>query len=181
MKKILVAVAAAVLFTSCGLTQSSSTSSSAQSAARTTTTSTNPALTAGQSAGSALQALRQQYVLDGNKYDYTNFQNIANTAILLGNCEGLKTNYKDKTYLAEFGKGLVAGSLGLVTQSTAQTVTNSLVNLVTSSSAAQTASTKVQETASTAANYADTAAGYANTAAQYAGALSSLLGAFGGK
>ena len=138
-------------------------------------------MTAGQGAGNALMNLYNQYKADGNKYDYKNMSNILNTVTLLANCEGLKTNYKDKSYLGEFSKGLVAGSLGLVTQNTAQTVTNSLVSMITSNVSTQTTSAKTQEVANTAAGYADTAAGYANTAAQYAGALSSLLGAFGGK
>ena len=99
---------------------------------------------------------------------------ILNTVTLVANCEGLKENYKNKTYLSEFGKGMVASSLGLVTKDNVETVTNSLVTMVKDSETVQNASTQVQNTA-------NTAAGYANTAAQYAGALSSLLSAFGGK
>ena len=69
---------------------------------------------------------------------------------------------------------MIASSLGLVTQSNVETVTNSLVDMVKSSETVQAATTQAQNTA-------NTAAGYANTAAQYAGALSSLLSAFGGK
>jgi len=180
MKKILVAVAVVALLTSCGLSQSSTTSNAGTQQAAARTTAVSSAQTAGQSAGTALQALRAQYVLDG-KYDYKNMQNVLNTVTLLANCEGLKTNYKDKAYLADFGKGLIAGSLGLISQNNVQTVTNSLVNMVTSSAAAQNAQTKAAETATKAAGYADTAASYANTAAQYAGALGSILSAFGAK
>jgi len=184
MKKIILMVAAAVLMTSCGLTKSSSTGTTTAQTPTMSTSSTS-ALSAGQGAGSALQALRAQYVLDGNKFDYKNMQNILNTVTLMANCEGLKTNYKDREYLKEFGKGMIAGSLGLVSQNNVQTVTNSLVNMITSSQAAQTTQTKLQETASktaeTVSSAASSAAGYANTAAQYAGALSSLLGAFSGK
>ena len=183
MKKIIVMVAAAVMMTSCGITKSSTTSTPAQTTAQTTTPAN--ALTAGQGAGSALQALRAQYVADGNKFDYKNMQNILNTVTLMANCEELKENYKNKEYLSEFGKGMIAGSLGLVSQNNVQTVTNSLVNMVTSSQTTQTAQTKLQETAGktaeTVSSAASSAAGYANTAAQYAGALSSLLGAFSGK
>ena len=128
-------------------------------------------MTAGQGAGNALLALYKQYKADGNKYDYKNLQNAMNTITLIANCEGLKENYKDASYRSEFGKGLVASSLGLVAQNNVETVTNSLVEMVKSSDT-------VQNAASTAQSTANTAASYANTAAQYAGALSTLLGAF---
>ena len=98
-------------------------------------------------------------------------QNVLNTVTLVANCEGLKDNYKDKTYLKEFGKGMIASSLGLVTQNNVQTVTNSLVEMVKSNETVQNATTKVQEGASSAASYA-------NTAAQYASSISSLLSLF---
>ena len=131
-------------------------------------------MSAGQGAGSALQALYSQYKADGNKYDYKNMQNILNTVTLVANCEGLKENYKNTTYLKEFGKGMVASSLGLVTQNNVEQVTNSLVDMVKNSETVQTATAQAQSTASE-------AAGYANTAAQYAGALSSSLSIFSGK
>ena len=128
MKKILL-MATAIMMVGCGFMQNStssnttSQSSAASTQKTTTTTNSNAALTAGQGAGNALQALHAQYVLDGNKYDYKNMQNILNTVTLVANCEGLKENYKDKTYLKEFGKGMVASSLGLVTQDNVTTVT----------------------------------------------------------
>ena len=121
-----------------------------------------------------MQALYKQYKADGNKYDYTNLQNAMNTITLISNCQGLKENYKDKTYLTEFGKGLIASSLGLITQNNVQTVTNSLAEMVKNNETVQNTTTKISEGANTAAQYA-------NTAAQYAGALSTLLGAFGNK
>ena len=157
---------------STGSNQNSAVSS--QSTTTTTAQSGNTAVSAGQGAGNALLALYNQYKADGNKYDYKNMQNILNTVTLVANCEGLKDNFKDKTYLKEFGKGMIASSLGLVTQNNVETVTNSLVDMVKNSEAVQNATTQAQSTAST-------AAGYANTAAQYAGALSTLLGAFSGK
>jgi hypothetical protein len=190
MKKVIM-MAAVLMMAGCGFMKNSTTNNTtatatAPAAATTTTanTASNAALVAGQGAGSALQALYSQYKVDG-KYDYKNLQNIMNTMTLVSNCEGLKDNFKDKTYLAEFGKGLIASSLGLVTQNNVQTVTNSLVDMVKNSEtlknaqnqttqAVQTAATQAQSTASQAATYA-------NTAAQYAGALSSLLGAFSGK
>ena len=138
-----------------------------------TMTPTDP-MVAGQGAGNALHALYTQYKADGNKFNYKNTQNILNTVTLIANCENLKTQYKDKTYLQNFGKGLIASSMGLVTQQNVTTVTNSLVDMVKNSETVQNATTSVQNTAST-------AAGYANTASQYASALSTLLGAFSGK
>ena len=173
MKKFFLLTAVAMLMASCGLMKSSSTGTTAQSTPATTTSAPATAMSAGQGAGNALLALYNQYKADGNKYDYQNMQNILNTVTLVANCEGLKTNYKDKTYLSDFGKGMIASSLGLVTQNNVEAVTNSLVDMVKNSETVQNAKTQTQNTASA-------AAGYANTAAQYAGALSTLLGAFAG-
>ena len=179
MKKIMIFVAATLIMAGCGFMKNSTGSNqnsavSSQSTTTTTAQSGNTAVSAGQGAGNALLALYNQYKADGNKYDYKNMQNILNTVTLVANCEGLKDNFKDKTYLKEFGKGMVASSLGLVTQNNVETVTNSLVDMVKNSETVKNATTQAQSTAST-------AAGYANTAAQYAGALSTLLGAFSGK
>lgn len=179
MKKIMIFVAATLIMAGCGFMKNSTGSNqhsavSSQSTTTTTAQSGNTAVSAGQGAGNALLALYNQYKADGNKYDYKNMQNILNTVTLVANCEGLKDNFKDKTYLKEFGKGMIASSLGLVTQNNVETVTNSLVDMVKNSETVQNATTQAQSTAST-------AAGYANTAAQYAGALSTLLGAFSGK
>lgn len=172
MKKIIL-FATTIMMASCGFMQNSTSSntSSQQTAASSQSVQTgNAAVSAGQGAGSALQALYAQYKADG-KYDYKNMQNIINTLTLVNNCEGLKENYKDKTYLKEFGKGMVASSLGLVTQNNVETVTNSLVEMIKGNESVQNASTKVQEGASTAASYA-------NTAAQYATSIGSLLSLF---
>lgn len=186
MKKIIL-FATAIMMAGCGFMQSSTSSNNSQPAQPATTTAqaSNAAMTAGQGAGNALLAIYNQYKADGNKYDYKNMQNILNTVTLVANCEGLKENYKDKTYLKEFGKGMVASSLGLVTQNNVETVTNSLVEMVKNSETVKNAQTQttqaVQNAANQAQNTANQAASYANTAAQYAGALSTLLGAFGGK
>lgn len=179
MKKIFLMTAAVMLMAGCGFMKNSTSSNTttAQPAATTTTTTaqnSNAAMSAGQGAGNALLNLYNQYKADGNKYDYKNMQNALNTVTLIANCEGLKDNYKNTSYLKEFGKGMVASSLGLVTQDNVETVTNSLVDMVKSSETVQAASQTAQSTA-------NTAAGYANTAVQYAGAISSLLSAFGGK
>lgn len=177
MKKVIL-IAAVIMMTGCGFMQNSTTNTTAnqQPAANTqqTAQTSNAAMTAGQGAGNALLALYKQYKADGNKYDYKNLQNAMNTITLIANCEGLKDNYKDQTYRSEFGKGLVASSLGLVAQNNVETVTNSLAEMVKNSETVQQTSSKVSEGANTAASYA-------NTAAQYAGALSTLLSAFSGK
>lgn len=173
MKKIIL-FATALMMAGCGFMQNSTSSNvqsnNVQSTTSTTASSSNAAMTAGQGAGNALQALYTQYKADG-KYDYKNMQNALNTVTLLANCEGLKDNYKDKTYLTEFGKGLIASSLGLVTQSNVTTVTNSLVDMVKNSETVQNISSQAQSTANTAASYA-------STAAQYAGSISNLLSLF---
>ena len=171
MKKILCLSVAVMMMAGCGFMKNSTSSNAPQTTNTAATNVASNALSAGQGAGNALMQLYNQYKADG-KYDYKNLQNIMNTMALISNCEGLKENYKDKTYLKEFGKGLIASSLGLVTQNNVETVTNSLVDMVKNSETVQNATTQAQNTA-------NTAAGYANTAAQYAGAISSLLSAFG--
>lgn len=171
MKKILLFVAAAMLMSACGVQKNSISGTNAQ---QTSSQQATTALSSGQGAGDALYNLYRQFRADGNKYDIQNMQNVLNTVTLIANCQGLKTNYKDKEYLSDFGKGMIAGSLGLVTQNNVEKVTTSLVDMVKNSEEYQDTKTKAQNTAST-------AAGYANTAAQYAGALSMLLGAFSGQ
>lgn len=178
MRKSIMLIAV-LMMTGCGMMKNSAPSSqTAQTAPVSTVETVNTAISAGQGAGSALQAIYAQYKADGNKYDYRNMQNILNTVTLLANCEGLKDNYKNKDYLTDFGKGMIASSLGLVSRDNVQTVTNSLVDMVKNSETIQ--NTKAQATQA-AQNTVSQAASYANTAAQYAGALSTLLGTFSGK
>jgi len=178
MRKSIMLIAV-LMMTGCGMMKNSAPSSqTAQTAPVSTVETANTAISAGQGAGSALQAIYAQYKADGNKYDYKNMQNILNTVTLLANCEGLKDNYKNKDYLTDFGKGMIASSLGLVSRDNVQTVTNSLVDMVKNSETIQ--NTKAQATQA-AQNTVSQAASYANTAAQYAGALSTLLGTFSGK
>lgn len=170
---------AVLMMTGCGMMKNSAPSSqTAQTAPVSTVETANSAISAGQGAGSALQAIYAQYKADGNKYDYRNMQNILNTVTLLANCEGLKDNYKNKDYLTDFGKGMIASSLGLVSRDNVQTVTNSLVDMVKNSETIQNAKAQATQAAQ---NTVSQAASYANTAAQYAGALSTLLGTFSGK
>ena len=173
MKKICLVAAVAMMVMSCGMMKNNS-GQQTTTGTQTTASTTQTAMSSGQGAGNALLNLYNQFKADGNKFDYKNMQNILNTVNLIASCEGLKDNYKDKTFLTDFGKGMVASSLGLVTQSNVESVTNSLVDMVKSSETVQNASQTAQNTAST-------AAGYANTAAQYAGAISSILSAFGNK
>lgn len=170
MKKIILFITAAVLMSACGFMQNSTSTNAPANSVQSSQT----AVGAGQGAGNALLNLYNQFKADGNKFDYKNMQNALNTVTLLANCEGLKTNYNDKEYLKDFGKGMVASSLGLVTQNNVESVTNSLVNMVKNSET-------VQDTKSNVKDGANTAAEYVNTAAQYAGTLSTLLSAFGGK
>ena len=173
MKQAIILLAVAMTMSACGMMKNSTTQPAASSQSVATNSSATP-LTAGQGAGNALQALYTQFKADGNKFDYTNMQNVLNTVTLVANCEGLKQNFKDTNYLKEFGKGLIASSLGLITQDNVESVTNSLIDMVKNSETTKTVTNAAQNTA-------NTAAGYANTAAQYAGALSTLLSTFSGK
>ena len=179
-KKVFLLTAAVVLMTGCGFMQNTSSSNAAQTtttqtaapAATTTPTvqANTTARTSGESAGAALQALYTQYKAAG-KYEL-NLQNAYNTMTLIANCEGLKQNYKDTNYLTDFGKGLITGSLGLVSQNNVQMVTNSLVSMVANNETVQEGKSQLQSGASA-------ASGYLNTASQYAGAVGTLLSAFG--
>jgi len=175
MKKIIL-FATAIMMAGCGFMQNSASSnapSSQQPAVQQTVLSGNAAMSAGQGAGNALQALYKQYKADG-KYDYKNMQNVLNTVTLVANCDGLKENYKDKTYLSEFGKGMIASSMGLVTQNNVNTVTSSLVDLVKNNESVQNAKTQAQNTANQANQQI-------NAAAQYAVPMITLLSLFGGQ
>ena len=119
--------------------------------------------TSGKEAGNSLKALYNQYKADGT-FDYKNFSNILNTVNLIGNCEGLKDNYKDLSYLKDFGKGLISGSLGLINQENAESVTNSLVDMVKGSETAQ--------------KVTSTAGNVVNSVSQYAGAIGNILSLF---
>ena len=168
MKKTILLVAAAAMLAGCGFMQNSTTNSAStntQSSQATTTTvqQANTAMSAGQGAGDALLKLYNQYKADGNKYDYKNMQNMLNTVTLVANCEGLKTNFKNTDYLKQFGSGLIASSLGLVTQNNVQTVTSSLVDMVKNSETVQNAADKAQNAA--------------DKTSQYASAISALLSA----
>jgi hypothetical protein len=167
MKKFFLLAVSVAMLTACGFTKGASSNAASGSTSQTAVTATS----AGQGAGNAMLNLYNQYKADGNKYDYTNLQNAMNTVMLISSCEGLAKNYKDQAYRQEFGQGMIASSLGLVTQSNVESVTNSLVDMVKESEQTQEAKSKAQQGASKAADYV-------GTAAVYAGAISSLLSAF---
>jgi len=173
MKKTILLIATAIAMLSCsalkgGSAQSSNAAAPAATtpAATTTAVSTSP-VSAGQTAGNALLALYNQYKADGNKYDYKNLNNIINCLQLVNACEGLKEVKNDKTYLKDFGKGMMVSAVGLVTESNVNSVTNQLTEMVTSNE-------KVNAAASTAADKLQTAAATASS-------ISSILSMFAGK
>jgi len=174
MKKSILLIATAIAMLSCSALKGTSS----QTAATQSTTASKPAQTsaltgnstamgAGQNAGSALLALYEQYKADGNKYDYKNLNNIINALQLVSACEGLKDNKDNKSYRSEFGKGMIASALGLVTQKNVNSVTSTLTDMVVSNPT-------VTSTASTAADKLQ-------TAAQTASSISSILNMFAGK
>jgi len=171
MKKIFILAVSAMLMVSCGMMKNAGDSSQASQPTLKTQSQSQQeaadkqatAFSSGQGAGNALLSLYTQYKADG-RYDYTNIQNLMNTMSLVANCEGLKSNFKDTDYLKQFGTGLIASSLGLVTQNNVQTVTNSLVDMVKNSEAVQDAANKAQNAA--------------DKTSQYASAISTLLATF---
>lgn len=179
MKKTAFLIAMAIVVASCGALKGTSSQTSSSSAASSTQSSSasavassalannSTAISAGKNAGSALLAMYNQYKADGNKYDYKNLNNIINTLQLVSACEGLKENKANKEYKKEFGKGMIASALGLVTESNVNTVTNTLTDMVVNNPTVTSAAT--------------TAADKLNTAAQTASSISSILSLFAGK
>ena len=173
MKKTALLIALAIVAASCGALKGTSSqtgsnaSASSSAVASTSTASNQTAVGAGQNAGSALVAMYNQYKADGNKYDYKNLNNIINSLQLVSACEGLKDNKSNKEYRKEFGKGMIASALGLVTEQNVNQVTNTLTDMVVNNPTVTSAAT--------------TAADKLNTAAQTASSISSILGLFAGK
>lgn len=136
-------------------------------ATTTTTTTTTPAsqaTTYGQGAGAAIMNLYAQYKADG-KFDMKNANNILNSLQLFANCIDLKDNYKDKTYLSEYGLGLMKGAAGLVNTDNVESVLSNLTELANSKAA------EASETASNALTKAAAVAAGANN-------INNLLGLF---
>lgn len=167
MKKIAIIVATATLMMSCSLLKGGSASTPATTPATTTVSATAPtsAVSAGQNAGAALLALYNQYKADG-KYNYTNANNILNSVALVAACADLKNYAQDKEYRSSFGQGMLLAATGLVTKNNVNTITDQLVNMVTTSEKVNTATTTVQEQVTTAATNAQEKVTEAVTSAQ---------------
>ena len=171
MKKIFVLGLVGLMMASCGMMQNSSSSNQTSNTTKVTTSKQAEetaqkqltAFNAGQGAGNALLNLYSQYKADG-KYDYSNMNNIMNTVSLVAYCDGLKNNITDKTYRQEFGSGMIASSLGLVTQNNVETVTTNLVDMIKTNETVQNTTAQVKNAA--------------GTTAQYASVLSNILAAF---
>ena len=99
-----------------------------QAASTTTTTETiSAAYTQGKTAGTALKALYAQYKLDGKKLNMNNATNLLNAASLAGSIKELKAS--DLTYKKDYAKGLILGSMNLVTESNSSNVLSGLTSL----------------------------------------------------
>ena len=90
------------------------------------TASTPTAYSQGQTAGVALKSLYAQYKTDGKKLDMGNLSNILSVASLAGSVGELKT--ADASYKKEYAKGLVLGSLNLVTEPQSTSVISGLTD-----------------------------------------------------
>lgn len=170
MKKLMMcAMVLAMMIGSCGTVSAQtvnkklSTTTKAPSA-KTTTTPVSQATTYGQGAGVAIMNLYAQYKTDG-KFDMKNANNILNSLQLFANCIDLKDNYKDKTYLSEYGLGLMKGAAGLVNTDNVESVLSNLTELANSKAA------EASETASNALTKAAAVAAGANN-------INNLLGLF---
>lgn len=165
------------------------------------TASTPTAYSQGQTAGVALKSLYAQYKTDGKKLDMGNLSNILNVASLAGSVGELKT--ADASYKKEYAKGLVLGSLNLVTEPQSTSVISGLTSLanidltsLTKNEALQNAasevikekasetissllsSNKVSETTEKANSIASQAVGTIENASQIASKVTDILSLF---
>ena len=92
-----------------------------------TTETVSSAYSQGQTAGTALKALYAQYKLDGKKLNMNNATNLLNAASLAGSVKELKAS--DLTYKKDYAKGLILGSMNLVTESNSSNVLSGLTSL----------------------------------------------------
>lgn len=145
-------------------TTTAGTNADATTTTTTTTTPVSQATTYGQGAGAAIMNLYAQYKTDG-KFDMKNANNILNSLQLFANCIDLRDNYKDKTYLSEYGLGLMKGAAGLVNTDNVESVLSNLTELANSKAA------EASETASNALTKAAAVAAGANN-------INNLLGLF---
>ena len=111
---IIAALSISVLLSSCGSMGSASSSSSALSS------TSSAQFTAGQNAGTALRNLYTQYKASG-KFDYTNMNNMVSVMQLIAAAQSIKDAGKNTTAYKDFSKGLILGSVNLVTTSIADT------------------------------------------------------------
>lgn len=183
LSTIFAALAATVIAAaSCGVlggTSSTSTASTGTTAApATATTTSSAAYTNGTTSGTALRNLYVQYQAEG-KLNLTNPSNLLNIASLTSSLSGLKGQEEGKAYYKDFAKGLIAGSVNLVTTDNSSAVMSQLGTLANtdlsgignilttaSSTASQQQSTTSTGTASEKVNQAATA-------------ITSILGIFG--
>lgn len=105
----------------------------------------SPAYSQGQTAGTALKSLYGQYKTDGRKIDMSNINNILSVASLAGSVQDLKTS--DLAYKKEYAKGLVAGSMNLVTEPKSTSVISGLTSLANIDLSSITENTALKEAA----------------------------------
>ena len=85
------------------------------------------ATAAGRSCASALVNLYQNYKSVG-KVDLTNPTNLSNALIIATSYSQLKQNKGNETYRKAFTSGLISGGAGVITNTNADLITNSLLN-----------------------------------------------------
>lgn len=185
MKKIIIALAAAVLAaTSCGVLGSSSSSANAEQSN-------------GQAAGVAIKQLYSQYQADGNKVNLNNVSTLLTLASLSQSISDVKSYEKGSGKYLDFAKGLILGSSGLVTEQKADntmsqlSALSSLINpdqiakaaaaaseQAKAQQAAQQAQQTAQQTAQTVATQAQNAVSALSNASSIASQVGGLLSLF---
>lgn len=181
MKKIIIALAAAVLAaTSCGVLGSSSSSANAEQSN-------------GQAAGVAIKQLYSQYQADGNKVNLNNVSTLLTLASLSQSISDVKSYEKGSGKYLDFAKGLILGSSGLVTEQKADntmsqlSALSSLINpdqiakaaaAASEQAKAQQAAQQAQQTAQTVATQAQNAVSALSNASSIASQVGGLLSLF---
>jgi len=134
-----VAMACAVLLGSCGTTGAGIVSAVAGDTTAATTAATDAA-TVGSNIGTSLLALYKEKKSAGG-LNLNSAASILQLASLAENVSTLKSNLKNKTYLAEAAAGLVSGSAQTVSEANAPTILNTLAGASTTSADASSLST----------------------------------------
>lgn len=144
MKKAFFAICMAVsvfFMTACGSVSADQIANATNTAVNTANTAATVANTAssllgasstdamsnGKTAGAALKTLLASYLSNG-KLSLSG-TNLLTATSLVAACKDLKSYKKGDNNYSSFAKGLVQGSLGLVTENTAATVVDDLVQL----------------------------------------------------